>query len=109
VHPGPSTAGSKPMLRDAWKRSGTISGGPSGLARVRLHMSARDADQLAASLVEVPRTAWVRRILDQLWLRSVLIEQWRRTNLAERPAFEARADRLLASLDPSASDWLSRP
>jgi hypothetical protein len=86
-----------------------MSGPQAGVSRVRLRMSVRTADELAAALVEVPRTRWVRSILDQLWLRSVLVEQWRRTNLAERPAFEARADRLLASLDPSASDWLSRP
>ena len=68
--------------------------------RVRLLMSVADADALAAQLVEVPRTLWVRRTLDQLWLRSVLIEQWRRTRLAERAAFELRANRILTALDP---------
>lgn len=68
--------------------------------RVRLLMSISDAEQLAERLTAAPPSPAVARLLDQLWLRSALIEQWRRTRLTERSSFAARADRLLAALDP---------
>lgn len=40
-------------------------------------------------------------VMDQLWLRTVLIEQRRRVPIVERAAFDERADRLLAALDPA--------
>jgi hypothetical protein len=53
-----------------------------------------------ADLLEGDASADAERLLDQLWLRSALIEQWRRTRISERRAFEVRADRILAALDP---------
>ena len=73
---------------------------PADFGRVRLLMPLGDADVLARQLTAVARTRAIDCILDQLWLRSVLIEQWRRTSLVERADFEARANRVLAALDP---------
>jgi hypothetical protein len=40
-------------------------------------------------------------VLDQLWLRSALVAFRKNgVHLAERDAFDARADRILAQLDP---------
>jgi hypothetical protein len=66
---------------------------------VRMASTAADTEQLAALLPRLPDDVQ-ERVVDQLWLRSVLIEQRRRTRIAERSAFEARADRMLAALDP---------
>lgn len=63
-------------------------------------MGLSQAEKLADQLTAAPASAGVQLLVDQLWLRSVMIEQWRRTRLAERDEFEARADRLLAALDP---------
>jgi hypothetical protein len=68
-------------------------------ALVRLVMSLADAQVLANSLSSQTVASVEQRILDQLWLRTVLIEQWRRTRLAERRAFQERADRVLSALD----------
>jgi hypothetical protein len=69
-------------------------------SRVRLMMSLADAQVLANSLSSQTVTSVEQRILDQLWLRTVLIEQWRRTRIAERKAFQERADRTLSVFDP---------
>lgn len=88
------------ILRRVRSREDAVTSPAEQPARVRLLMSVREADALAARLVEVPRTLWVRRTLDQLWLRSVLVDQWRRTRVAERSAFEIRANRILTAIDP---------
>ena len=67
--------------------------------RVRLLMPLTSAAALA-DLLEGDTAIDAERVLDQLWLRSVLVEQWRRTRISERAAFEQRADRVLAALDP---------
>ena len=69
--------------------------------RVRLRMGEPDARELGEQLLTLRGTGRESRLLDQLWLRTVMIEEWRRTHRAEREAFEACADRLLAALDPS--------
>lgn len=71
--------------------------------QVRMGMSMQTAERLADVLLELgPDQAEVEhRILDQLWLRTSLIEQRRRMRVSERAAFDARADRMLAALDPA--------
>jgi hypothetical protein len=61
--------------------------------RVRFAMSVAGAEALANLLVVRSAGTGGQRLLDQLWLRTVLIEQWRRTRVAEREAFQERADR----------------
>lgn len=68
--------------------------------RVRLRMGENAARVLGEQLLAVRGTGQEGRLLDQLWLRTVMVEEWRRTHIAERAAFEACADRLLAALDP---------
>ncbi len=68
--------------------------------RVRFAMSVDEAQVLADILPSRIDGRDGRRLLDQLWLRTVLIEQWRRTRVAERGAFQERADRALSALDP---------
>ena len=68
--------------------------------RVRLRMGETAARVLGEQLLAVRGTGREGRLLDQLWLRTVMVEEWRRTHVAERAAFEACADRLLAALDP---------
>lgn len=66
---------------------------------VRMGMGVREGELLADLLPRCPQD--VRgQVHEQLWLRAVFTEQRRRTNVAERPAFDARADRILAQLDP---------
>jgi hypothetical protein len=67
---------------------------------VRMTMTARLAERLAEHLVDVRGTLRETALCEQLWLRTVLVEQRRRTVTAERAAFDAQADRLLAALDP---------
>jgi hypothetical protein len=57
------------------------------------------AEALATALHQAPAGV-CGRLLDQLWLRVVLIEQRKRVNRDERTKFDARADRVLALLDP---------
>ena len=71
-----------------------------GTPRVRLLMSVAEAEGLADLLSARIPSKDEQRLLDQLWLRTVLVEQWRRSRIAERPAFELRADQVLAALDP---------
>jgi hypothetical protein len=68
--------------------------------KVRLSMTLVDAQALAELLTLQRAGPGRQRILDQLWLRTALIEQWRRTRVAERSAFQERADRTLSALDP---------
>lgn len=68
--------------------------------RVRLSMSLVEAQAVADLLSLQCVASDGQRLLDQLWLRTVLIEQWRRTRVAERRAFQERADRTLRALDP---------
>ena len=68
--------------------------------RVRMGLSIVNAESLAAKLTESRDPEFRDKIMDQLWLRTVLIEQRRRTRLNERPAFDRRADRILAAIDP---------
>jgi hypothetical protein len=63
-------------------------------------MPLADASALEDALSSRIGDADEQRILDQLWLRTALIEQWRRTRIAERRAFQERADRALGALDP---------
>jgi hypothetical protein len=67
---------------------------------VRMTMTARLVEHLADHLIDVRGTEREQVLCQQLWLRTVLIEQRRRTVMAERTAFDAQADRLLAALDP---------
>jgi hypothetical protein len=67
--------------------------------RVRLEMPLAEAEALDTVLASALDSHHTQRLLDQLWLRSVMIEQWRRTARAERPAFEVRANSILAALD----------
>jgi len=68
--------------------------------RVRLLMPLADASALADVLSSRTGDPDEQRILDQLWLRTTLVEQWRRTRIADRRAFQERADRALSALDP---------
>lgn len=74
---------------------GTCDGQPAHLCRakrlppVTMAMGERDA----ALLAEI---AFPAAVMDQLWLRTVLIAQRRHIPHGERPAYDARADRLLA-------------
>lgn len=79
----------------------TASSGPATVEThvVRMGTSVAEAASLSDILLRCPADV-VERVHDQLWLRTVLIEQRRRTALAERAAFDARADRLLELLDP---------
>lgn len=67
---------------------------------VLVRMDAVDgAEWFAANQMRLP--ADVRhQVRDQIWLRAVFTEQRRRTNTSERAAFDERADRILAALDP---------
>jgi hypothetical protein len=67
---------------------------------VRMTMTARLAERLAEHLIDVRGTEREAALCEQLWLRTVFVEQRRRTVMAERAAFDAQADRLLAALDP---------
>jgi hypothetical protein len=74
-------------------------------AVVRINMSVDDAGRVAGALrPREGRNATVQRLMDQLWLRSVLVEQRRRTRIAERDAFDRRADVILAALDPASEE-----
>jgi hypothetical protein len=66
---------------------------------VRMGMSVADGERLADAMFHAPEPV-AERLEDQLWLRSVLVEQMRRMRIAERDRFAARADQLLAALDP---------
>lgn len=66
---------------------------------VRMNMAVSDSEVIADLLPRCPQEVQ-GAVRDQLWLRTVLIEQFRRTNLGERDAFIARADGILAQLDP---------
>ncbi len=69
---------------------------------VRIPMSATEGEALAPLLVEWPQD--VRdQVSTQLWLLAVFTEQRRRTNIAERPAFDERCNRILEMLDPEPS------
>jgi hypothetical protein len=67
--------------------------------QVRMGSTAADAERLDELLHRLPLDVQ-ERVVDQVWLRAVFVEQRRRTNVRERAAFEARADKLLAALDP---------
>jgi hypothetical protein len=83
-------------------------GMPCG-TEVRIGLSVTAADALADRLIDKSHRESHERLLDQLWLRTMLIEQRRRVRLSERPAFDRRADKLLAALDPDATpDLLTR-
>lgn len=66
---------------------------------VRMGMTMADAAALAEVYHRLPADVQAA-VSDQLWLKAVLVEQRRRTRIAERPAFDARADRILELLDP---------
>lgn len=66
---------------------------------VRMGMSVAEGEVLSDLLLRCPEDV-AERVHDQLWLRTVLVEQRRRATIAERPAFDARADRILELLDP---------
>jgi hypothetical protein len=78
---------------------------PADQVAVRVGMRLADGQRLSELLVSCP-TAVAAHLCDQLWLRAVLIEQRRHTAGAEREAFDRRADRILALLDP---DDTARP
>lgn len=65
---------------------------------VRMHSTAADAAALSDVLLRVPADVSAR-LADQIWLRALLIEQRRRVRVAERAAFDVRADRILGLLD----------
>lgn len=67
---------------------------------VRLGMGEVAAERLAVDLLDVRGSARCDRLLEQLWLLAVLIEQRRRTIIVKRADFDARANRILAALDP---------
>lgn len=67
---------------------------------VRMGMSVRHGEVLADLLLRTPADV-TERVMDQLWLRTVLIAQRRHVRSAEREEYDARADRLLAALDPN--------
>lgn len=71
---------------------------------VRMGMGAAESQELADLLPRCPEDVEAR-LHDQFWLRSVFIEQQRRTRIAERSRFCARADRILAALDPPADSF----
>lgn len=66
---------------------------------VRMTLPVDQAEWFARNSRRLPRDV-IDRVRDQLWMRAVLTEQRRRTNVGERAAFDVRADRLLAALDP---------
>lgn len=66
---------------------------------VRMSMSVVAGTRLLEILDRCPADV-ADRVHDQLWLRSTLVEQRRRTRIAERDAFDARADAILEALDP---------
>ena len=71
-------------------------------APVRLGSRETDSGAVAAWMLEARDAGsaeHVDRVKDQIWLAVVLQEQLRRTEIAERPGFTARADRLLEALD----------
>jgi hypothetical protein len=67
--------------------------------QVRMGLSVRDSAVLADLLLRCPEDVRLA-VMDQFWLRTVLIEQRRRMRVTERDDFDARADRILAQLDP---------
>jgi hypothetical protein len=72
--------------------------GALAVAPIRINSPLEDAAELADWLLyDGPDQ---QRVLDQLWLATVLREQRRRVRIQERDAFDARADRILAALDP---------
>jgi hypothetical protein len=62
-------------------------------------MSVVDGERIADLLSAQIPFEHEQRLLDQLWLRTTLLEQWRRTRIAQRKAFQERADRTLSALD----------
>lgn len=68
--------------------------------RVRMGMGAAEAEPLAEILLRCPADV-AGQVHDQLWLRAVLVLQRRRVTHAERATYDARADRILAQLDPA--------
>jgi len=66
---------------------------------IRLDMSLAEAERIADLMPHLP-TDVRERLHDQLWLCSVFTEQRRRLPLRDHGRFGARANRLLALLDP---------
>lgn len=69
---------------------------------VRMNTVLHECEWFAENSHRIPEDVGAR-IMDQLWLRTVLIEQRRRMRVTERDAFDQRADRMLAALDPQES------
>lgn len=70
----------------------------AALPRVRIAIA--DTEGISDAMLTAPDTIGEQLSL-QLWLCAVLLEQRRRTPRAERPAFDAQADRILQQLDPA--------
>jgi propanediol utilization protein len=62
-------------------------------------MSEADAERIDGQLAGCPNVE-VSAVLDQLWLRTALIVARNQVRVAERDAFNARADRALARVGP---------
>jgi hypothetical protein len=82
--------------------------GVARLPAVRMAMTAHLAAALADHLLDIRGSRREEALCEQLWLRAVLVEQRRRTVMVERSSFDARADRLLAALDPTPDFATSR-
>lgn len=67
---------------------------------VRIAMDGAEAGELSTLLPRLPRDVAVR-VRDQLWLVAVFGEQRSRINVNERERFDARANAILALLDPA--------
>lgn len=81
--------------------AGSEQGGSGPLPRVRMFFSEESAGQIAEVIRgSGGRTHQGERLRDQLWLHTVLWEGRKRTAVAERDAFDERADRILEALDP---------
>lgn len=67
---------------------------------VRMDMGLTDAQAISDRLLQTRGTPTGAELTDQLWLVAVFVEQRRRTRITERPDFTARANGILARLDP---------